>query len=234
MTNMRYKQRALLRKMFYTSDTCDFWDKFQVCSEKTFLPSERPSSQCASQWVQFLRSYYFTNTWAGLLFSNNFCHMDGLLLLLASSSFLLKRSYSSPAKEVVIALLARVNQFVGRDALSLFPQGTIRFKIQPQYTSLDPLHAKSVTSDCFFCVFPPSRVPSSHTLSMAKSVWVWVYTLYSASAVAEDSGGKQSRHPESESVAGRRYETARPQLFFRELLGDQVARIDGAFQRSER
>ena len=80
--------------------------------------------------------------------------MDGLLLLLASSSFLLKRSYSSPAKEVVIALLARVNQFVGRDALSLFPQGTICFTIQPQYTSLDTLHAKSVTSDCLFCVFP--------------------------------------------------------------------------------
>ena len=81
--------------------------------------------------------------------------------------------------------------------------------------SLDLLHAESVTSDFLFCVFPPSRVPSSHTLSMAKSVWVWVwvYTLYSASAVAEDSGGKrQSRDPES--VAGRRYETARPQLFF--------------------
>ena len=139
------------------------------------------------------------------------------------------------AKEVVIALLARVNQFVGEDALSLFPQGTICFTIQLQYTSLDTLHAKSVTSEFLFCVFPPSRVPSSHTLSVAKSVWVWVwvYTLYSASAVAEDSGGKrQSRDPES--VAGRRYETARPQLFFCELLGDQVARIDGAFQRSER
>ena len=90
-------------------------------------------------------------------------------LIVASSSFLLKRSYSSPGKEVVIALLARVNQFVGRDALRLFPLGTICFTIQPQYASLDTLHAKSVTSDFLFCVFPPSGVPSSHTLSMAKS-----------------------------------------------------------------
>ena len=33
-----------------------------------------------------------------LLFSINFCRMDGLLILLASSSFLLKRSYSSPGQ----------------------------------------------------------------------------------------------------------------------------------------
>ena len=92
------EQRALLHKMFYTSDTSDSSDKFQVCSEKTFLPSERPSSQCASQWVQFPRTYYFTITRAGLLFSINFCRMDGLLILLASSSFPLKRSYSSPGQ----------------------------------------------------------------------------------------------------------------------------------------
>ena len=95
-----------------------------------------------------------------------------------------------------------------------FPRAPYAPQYNRTYVSLDTLHAKSVTSDFLFCVFPPSRVPSSHTLSMAKSVWVWVwvYTLYSASAVAEDSGGKrQSRDPES--VAGRRYETARPQFF---------------------